>query len=256
MKRISKLLAAILAVTMCLFAFASCSGNKLKIATNAEFPPFESLENGEYVGFDIDLINAIAAELDMEVEFENMEFDAVLAAVTSGSSNVGLSGLTITEERKEAVDFTTPYHKVGQVLIVRADDDVFTGTTKEELDAQLVGKTVAACSGYTGQLYIEGEEPFAKIENLTAKIYDNPTTAAEDLKNEKVDAFILDDAVAENLVKEHTSLKVIDIALTVEEYAMAVKKGDTKLLEKLNSALKTLQESGKLDELKAKWELV
>lgn len=253
--KFTKILACALAAVLCLAALASCSDSStLKIATNAEFPPFESLENGEYVGFDVDLIRAIAAEKGLEIQFENMEFEGVLAAVTSGSSDIGLSGLTITEARKATVDFTDPYLSVGQVLIVRADDAVFTGTDKATLDEQLKGKTVAACSGYTGQLYIEGTD-FPKIEGLTTKIYDNPALAVADLTGGKVDAFILDDAVANALAAENTAIKVINVPLTVEDYAMAVNKGNTELLNTLNEGLATLKATGKLDEMLKTWDL-
>lgn len=259
--KLTKILAAVLAATMCLFAFASCANTPAdpetktyKIATNAEFPPFESIEGGEIVGFDVDLINAIADEKNFEIKFNNMEFDAVLGAVTSGSSDIGLSGLTITETRKETVDFTEPYLSVGQVLIVKADDTAFTGETKEALDEQLKGKTVAACTGYTGQLYIEGED-FPKIDGLVAKIYENPSLAVSDLVNGKVEAFILDDAVANALAAENSAIKVINIPLTVEDYALAVKKGNSELLAILNEGLATLKTNGTLNSLLTKWEL-
>lgn len=232
----------------------------LTVATNAEFPPFENYENGEYVGFDMDILREIGAIMGKKVVINNMEFDATLVAVSTGNTDVAASGLTVNEKRKKSVDFTEPYYSVGQILIVRADDSVFTGATAEELAAQLEGKTIGACSGYTGQTYVEGDADwgYPGIKDAKLKLYDNAASGVLDLQNGKLDAFVLDDAVARKIASSEAnkdSLKVVDIPLTVEDYAFAVKKGNTELLEKLNSALKQLKDNGKLDELTAKWEL-
>lgn len=262
--KLTKTLAAILAVVLCLFAFASCTGSSsetLKVATNAEFEPFESKDaDGNIVGFDVDLINAICEVTDLQYEFSDMKFEAVLAAVSSGKCDAGLSGLTINDTRKKAVDFTDPYYVVGQVLIVRADDTVFTGSDAAAITEQLKGKTVGACNGYTGKAFIEGDEDFGytAIEGLTSQGYDSAAVGIGDLKNGKLDAFILDDAVAEKLVAAEDNkndVKIIPVVLTEEHYAIAVEKGNTKLLETLNAGLATLKENGKLDEMIKTWDL-
>lgn len=262
--KLTKILAAVLAATLCLLAFASCTNNSsttLKVATNAEFEPFESKDaDGNIIGFDVDLIKAICEDQGLEFEFSDMKFEAVLASVSSGKCDVGLSGLTINDTRKKSVDFTDPYYIVGQVLIVKADDTVFTGTDAAAITEQLKGKTVGACNGYTGKAFIEGDEDFGytAIEGLTSKGYDSAAVGIADLKNGKLDAFILDDAVAEKLVAAEDNkddVKIIPIVLTEEHYAMAVEKGNTELLGKLNAGLKTIKENGKLDEMLATWDL-
>ena len=103
----------------------------------------------------MDIIRAIADKLDMEVEIQNMEFEAVLSALVSKTCDVAISGLTINQTREKQVDFSDPYYKTAQVLIVRSDDTVFTGTNKEELDAQLKNKKIGVCTGFTGQQYVD-----------------------------------------------------------------------------------------------------
>ena len=123
--------------------------------------------------------------MGMKIKFENMEFDSVLVSIASGSCDAAIAGLTINDNRKKSVDFSTPYYiGASQILIVREDDDVFTGTTKEELDEQLKNKTIGVCIAFTGEAYAEENEwGFKGIEGADVKVYDNASTAAEDLKN-------------------------------------------------------------------------
>ncbi|MBR6530375.1 MAG: transporter substrate-binding domain-containing protein [Clostridia bacterium] len=268
--KFTKILAALLAAAMCLFAMASCTSTPaenndgkltLKIATNAEFEPFEFLDaDGNIIGFDVDLIKAISENQNMNFEFSDMKFESVLASVSSGKCDAGLSGLTINDKRKQAVDFTDPYYIVGQVLIVKADDTVFTGTDAAAIVEQLKGKTVGACNGYTGKAFIEGDEDFGytAIEGLTSVGYDSAAVGINDLKNGKLAAFILDDAVAEKLVAADDNqgqVKIIPIVLTEEHYAIAVEKGNTELLSKLNAGLKAIKDNGTLDQLISDWDL-
>ena len=262
MKNLKKFLA--LALALCLiFCFAGCKekdDNKLIVATNAEFEPFESLDaDGNLVGFDIDLMNAIAEKLGYEVQYDNMEFEGVIGAVTGGSCDAAISGLTINAKRSKSVDFSDAYYSgAAQILIVAANDTHYTGTTKEELDEQLKNQTIGVCTGFTGQAYAEGDEEwgFTGIEGANVKIYDNISLAIADLKNGTINAIIMDDSVAKNAASENSdAAKVIDIPLTVEEYGIAVKKGNKELLEKINKALAELKEDGTIDELLAKYEL-
>lgn len=258
-----KLLALVLALVM-LLSFAGCGAEKtddkvLKIATNAEFEPFESLDaDGNYVGFDIDLINAIAEKIGYTIEFDNMEFDAVLAAVTSGSCDIGLSGLTVNAKRAKSVDFSKAYYNTAQLLIVGANDETFTGTTKEELDKQLEGKTIGVCSGYTGQSYVEGNADweFPGIKDAKVKIYENLSLAISDLKNGNLNAIVMDGPVAKEAAAQNKDIaKVIDIALTVEDYGIAIQKGNTELKESIDKAIDELIASGDMQKLYDKYEL-
>lgn len=262
MKNLKKIFALVLALCM-LFCFAGCgedNSNKLIIATNAEFEPFESLDaDGNYVGFDIDLMKAIGEKLGYEIQFDNMEFDGVVAAVQSNSCDAAISGLTINAKRKKSVSFTDAYYSgAAQILIVAADDQHYTGTTKEELDEQLKNQAIGVCSGYTGQFYAKGDEEwgFAAIEGADVKIYENVSTAIADIKNGTINAIIMDDSVAKEAAAANSAdVKVIDIALTVEEYGIAINKDNGDLVEKFNTALAELKEEGKIDELLEKYEL-
>ncbi len=262
MKNLKKILCLVLALCL-LSCFAGCgadNSNKLIVATNAEFEPFESLDSdGNFVGYEIDLLNAIGEKLGYEIQFDNMEFDGVIAAVQSNSCDLAASGLTINEKRKKSVSFTTPvYGGAAQILIVAADDTYYTGTTKEELDEQLKNQAIGVCSGYTGQFYAKGDADwgFSPIEGADVKIYENVSTAIADIKNGTINAIIMDDSVAKEAANANSdAVKVIDVALTIEEYGLAVNKDNAELLEKLNTALAELKEEGKIDELLEKYEL-
>ncbi len=258
-----KIIALVLALAM-LLCFAGCGAEKtddkvLKVATNAEFEPFESLDaDGNYVGFDVDMINAIAEKIGYTVEFDNMEFDGVIAAVASGSCDIGLSGLTVNAKRAKSVDFSDAYYNTAQILIVGANDTYFTGTTKEELDKQLEGQTIGVCSGYTGQNYVQGNADwnFPGIKDAKAKIYENLSLAISDLKNGTINAIVMDGPVAKEAAIQNSDVaKVIDVALTVEDYAIAVSKNNPELKEKINTALAELIKEGKIAELYEKYDL-
>lgn len=233
---------------------------ELRVATNAEFEPWETLDaNNNVVGADADIINAVADKMGMTVKFQNMKFEGVVGSVASGASDVAISGLTINATRLKSVDFSTPYYEgAAQILIVKKDDTTFTGTTKEELDAQLVGKRIGVCITFTGEAYAKGDEDwgFAGIKDAQISSFDNIGLAIQDMKNGKLDAIIMDDSVAKDAVatdENKDSVKTIDVPLTVEKYGIAIKKGNTELLNKVNAALKELKDSGELDNILKKW---
>lgn len=233
--------------------------NKLTIATNAEFEPFEMQKDGEIVGFDIDLINEIAKKLNMEVELNNMEFDGIVAAIQSKTYKAAISGMTITPKREKSILFSIPYYSTTQVLITKKDDTVFTGTTKKEIDAQLVGKKLGVCSGFTGEAYVNGDEDMGleAIKDAKAVTYDNISLAVTDLKNGNIDAIVMDKIVAQNAAaaSENSDIVVKDITLTTEEYAIVINKDDKELKAKIDKALGELIDSGKVEELYKKWEI-
>jgi polar amino acid transport system substrate-binding protein len=258
-----KLLAIVLALALLVLCCAGCGSKedkKLLVATNAEFEPFESLTaEGEFVGFDIDLMNAIAAKMGYEVQYENMEFDGVVAAVANGTTDLAISGLTINAKRAKSVNFSDPYYDgAAQVLIVAKNDTYYTGTDKATLDNQLKGQNIGVCSGYTGQFYAEGSEDwgFQKIEGATVKIYENISLAIADLKAGNINAIIMDDSVAKEAASANSDVaKVIDVALTVEEYGIAIDKTNPELKEKVDAALAELVEDGTVDKLLKKYGL-
>ncbi len=262
MKKLTKIISLVSALLIA----ALCSGcgtnaNTLIVATNAEFEPFEYLDkSGNATGFDIDLIKAVAEKMGYDdVRIDNMEFDGVVDAVEQGSCDVAVSGLTINEKRKKSVDFSEPYYSgAAQILIVAKDDTHYTGTTKEELDEQLKNQTIGVCSGFTGQSYAQGDEEwgFKAIEGADVKIYDNLSNAIDDLKNGTINSIIMDNKAAEEAAAQNSdAIKTIDIALTVEQYGIAVKKGDEEMLKKVNDALKELEEDGTIDNLLEQYKL-
>lgn len=257
-KTLSLLMCGALLVTGLLFAGCGKDDSVLLVATNAEFEPWEDLnDKKEVVGADADIIKLVAEELGKTVKFKNMDFEGVIAAVQSGACDVAISALTINDKRKESVDFSTPYYETSQILIVRANDTTFTGTTKEALDAQLVGKKIGVCAGFTGEYYARGDEEwgFPGISNATISAYDNVSLAMVDLKNNSIDVIIMDDTVAKNAVKNNADTKIVDVPLTTESYGIAIPKGNTELKEKIDAAIQKLKNDGKLNEIFERWEI-
>ena len=219
---------------------AEAAGGQLIMATNAEFPPYEYREGDQIVGIDADIAAAIAEELGMELVIEDMQFDSIIAAVQSGKADIGVAGMTVTEDRLATVNFSTPYTQAAQVIIVKSDSEITTP------DA-LTGKTIGVQLGTTGDIYAED------IEDATIDRYNKGFEAVQALLQGKVDAVIIDREPANVFVEQNEGLKVVDEEFTVEDYAICIAKDNTDLLEKINAALATLQESGKLDEIKAKY---
>ncbi len=257
-----KIIAIALMALMLIGCFAGCasSPDKLLVATNAEFEPFESLDaDGNIVGFDIDLMNAIAEKMGYEVQYENMEFDGVVAAVASNTCDVAISGLTINAKRAKSVNFSNAYYSgAAQILIVGKNDTYYTGTTKAELDEQLKYQNIGVCSGYTGQFYAKGDKDwgFNAIDGANVKIYENISLAIADLKAGNINAIIMDDSVAKEAVAANSDVaKTIDIPLTIEEYGIAIAKGNSELKEKIDTALAELVENGTVDKLLEKYGL-
>ena len=242
---------SMLLVAVCTMGLAACGGSSeggsedsgddtLVMATNAEFPPYEYHEGDEVVGIDVDIASAIAEELGMELKVEDMAFDSIIPAVTSGKADIGAAGMTVTPDREESVAFTDTYAHATQVIIVKEDSDI-TGPD------DLVGKTIGVQLGTTGDLYA------TDIEDATVEQYNKGFEAVQALTQDKIDAVIIDGEPAKEFVAESEGLKILDEAFTEEDYAIAVAKDNTELVEKINDALATLKESGKLDEIIAKY---
>lgn len=231
-----------------------------KVATNAEFEPFEFMKDGNIVGFDVDLINAIGTKIGAKMNLSNMDFNGILGAVSGGTCDIAIAGLTVTPSREASVDFSEPYFTSSQMIITLKDDTVFTGTTKAELDKQLEGKTLGVCEGFTGGGYVEGDDDmgFPGIPNATPKTYNNITLAIADLKSGKIDAVIMDARTAINAAKTDENkdvIKTIEVELTEEKYAIALKKGSTELKAQIDKALADLKADGTIDQLITDWEL-
>ena len=236
----------------------TAASKKLIVGTNAEFPPFEYKEGSEVTGFDIDLIKAYGAYANVEIEIQDMEFDAALAGVNTGKVDVAIAGITANDARREVMSFSNGYYSSNQVVVVNNDSTTLTTlTTEAEILEALKNKNIGCQRGTTGQYYIEGDEDwgFSGIAGADAKLYDNAPTALQALKNKQVDAVIIDEAPAKSIVdsKFSTSLTVLSTALTSEEYAIAVKKGNTELVESLNAFLAAYKANGEYDKLIKKY---
>ena len=257
-----KLLALALALLMVAALFAGCGSPKeeategneteaeqtvLTMATNPEFPPFESIENGEIVGADIDMINAICDKLGMTLEITNVDFDAALTGAATGKYDIAVSGITATEERKKNMNFTDSYYKASQAVIIRSDSTIASV-------ADLKGKTISCQEATTGEQYIMDN---SEAEGYKLQSFKTGPEATAALVAGKVDAVVIDDAVAKALSeKQNGATKILDEPMTEEEYAIALKLGNDELTEKLNGAIKELKEDGTLKEIFAKYNLV
>ncbi|MEI6856930.1 basic amino acid ABC transporter substrate-binding protein [Psychrilyobacter sp.] len=214
---------------------------KIYVGTNAEFAPFEYLENGKTVGFDMDLMAEISKEIGIEVEIKDMAFDGLLPALQAKKVDMIIAGMTATEERKKAVNFSETYYKANQVIIIaEGAEDI---SNFEELK----GKKVGVILGFTGDVVV------SEIDGVEVKKYNAGYVAIMDLKEGKIDAVVLDGEPAKNFVKNNEGIKITSAEGEKEEYAMAVSKDNAELLEKINTALTTLKENGTYDKLLKKW---
>lgn len=221
-------------------AAATESKGTLVMATNAEFPPYEFHDGGEIVGIDVEIARAIATEMGMDFEIEDIAFDSIIPEVTSGKADFGAAGMTVTEDRKQSVDFSDPYATATQVVIVKDGSEIAS------VD-DLAGKTIGVQLGTTGDIYAED------VEDVTLERYNKGFEAVQALSQDKIDAVIIDGEPAKVFVSENEGLKILDEAFTTEEYAICVKKGNTELLEGINSAIAKLKESGELQAIVDKY---
>ena len=248
-----KKLVSVLLVAACVLAVTACGSkkedgdgeekkddNKLVMATNAEFPPYEYREGDDIVGIDADMAAAVAEELSMELEIEDMAFDSIIPAIQSGKADIGVAGMTVDPDRLENVNFSDTYAQASQVIIVKADSEI---AGPDDLE----GKTIGVQLGTTGDIYA------SDIKDSTVEQYNKGFEAVQALTQGKIDAVVIDGEPAKEFVKEAEGLKILDEPLTEEEYAIAIAKDNEELLEKVNKALASLKESGKLDEIVGKY---
>ena len=212
---------------------ATESKGTLVMATNAEFPPYEFHEGGEIVGIDVEIARAIATEMGMDFEIEDIAFDSIIPEVTSGKADFGAAGMTVTEDRKQSVDFSDPYATATQVVIVKEGSEIAS------VD-DLTGKTIGVQLGTTGDIYVED------VEGATVERYNKGFEAVQALGQDKIDAVVIDGEPAKVFVSQNEGLKILDEAFTTEEYAICVKKGN-------NAAIAKLKESGELQEIVDKY---
>lgn len=235
------LLKSLMMVFMMVLTMVSFAKEKLYVGTNAEFPPFEYLEDGKVVGFDMDLMRAIGEKIDMEIVIKDMAFDGLIPALQTKKVDVIIAGMTASEERKKAVNFSTPYYKANQVIIIPE------GNSDIKSFEDLKGKKVGVMLGFTGDLVV------SDMEGVESKKYNASYAAIMELQNNKIDAVVLDSETATNYVKNNEGIKLADGKGEAEDYAIAVRKSDEKLLEKINEAIVEVKEDGTYQQLLEKY---
>ena len=215
---------------------------KLIMSTNAAFPPYEmTTDSGEFEGIDIETAQAIADKLGLELQIDDMDFDAALLAVQQGKSDMVMAGVTVTDERQNVMDFTDSYATGIQSIIVKEDSDIAS------VD-DLAGKKIGTQRGTTGYLYCSDD--FGD-ENVVA--YDDGLTAVQMLNNGQVDCVVIDNAPAKEFVAANPGLKLLDTAYVEEDYAIGVGKGNTELKDAINTALEELKTDGTLQAIVDKY---
>ena len=214
----------------------------LKVGTSADFPPFEFQDEktGAYLGFDIDLIQAVGAAADMEVQIVNTAWDGLIPGLLTGNYDCIVSAMTITDERLKAVAFSDPYFSAGQVIVTRADDSSIQ--TVDDLE----GKKISVQIGTTGDLAA------SDIQGATVKRFNLAPDAIQEVRNGSVPACIIDLAVAAEIAKEYDDIKFGE-PFTMEYYGIAMRKNNTDLIKKINRALASVKASGEYDKIYANW---
>lgn len=230
---------------------ANQAGNKkINIGTNAEFPPFEYMDNdGNVDGFDVALMKEIGKAEGFDVEFTNMEFKSLTASLKTGSLDAVSSGMTITDERKQSVDFSDSYFKATQCIVLPKDSNI---SSIKELD----GKRIAVQEGTTGDLLVTPNADNQTITNSSTvvKRFKKGSDAVLELKNGGVDAVVIDSNPAKNFAKLNSdTLKYVEDTTSSEEYGIAVQKGNQELLDQINDGLKKIKENGTYDQLVSKY---
>ncbi len=249
----SKLLSVLLIVSAIGMVYAGGSSEEadgpmtITVASDATWPPMEFINTDqEIVGFDIDLINAIADAAGFEVVVQNTAWDGIFAGLANGDYDAVISSVTITEERERTMDFSIPYVNAGQVLIVSQD----APASVETLD-DLVGQSVGAQIGTTGAIAIEG------VDGVELRTYDEIGLAIEDLAQGRIAGVVADNPIAADFALQNENysevLKIVGEPFTDELYGIAVNEGNTEVLEMINAGLEVVLNDGTIEELTDKW---
>ena len=243
-----KILSVALTLVMSIASLTGCgssSSDKIVFGTNAEFPPFEYIStNGVidgYDGIDMAIASKIGEISGKDVEIANMEFDSLLVAIQNGQIDAAIAGMTATEERAKTVDFSTPYYTATQVMVVKEGSDIKTA-------ADMEGKAIAVVQGYTGETVVQDL-------GYKYEAFKKGTECILELVNGKCDVVVIDSATAKDFVGDNEGLVIVEDpnAFESEEYAIAVKKGNTELLNTINEAIEKMLADGTISEFAAKY---
>ncbi|HJB97229.1 MAG TPA: ABC transporter substrate-binding protein [Candidatus Acutalibacter pullicola] len=231
--------------------FTTIEEGKLIMSTNAQFPPYEMVADGEgfngtgFEGIDVEIASAIAEKLGLELQIDDMEFDSALMAVQNNTADVMLAGLSYSEERDEVVDFTTSYATGVQVVIVKEGSDV----TMDNLGEKMIGTQ----RGTTGYIYASDTPENGGYGEDHVLAYDNGATAVQALMNDQIDAVIIDEAPANEFVAANEGLTILPGNWVEEDYCAAVDEGNTELLNAIDTALQELIQDGTVEEIISKY---
>ena len=255
-----KIISLVMVLVMATAVFSACGSKSsdsksggdgkqvLSMATNAEFPPYEYVEGEDVVGTDVDIAQAIADKLGMELKVDNMNFDSIIPAITSGKDAIGVAGMTVTDERKKNVDFTDSYATGVQVVIVREDSKI---TDVKDLTTKGADNTIGVQLGTTGDIYCTSDiqdKGFGKVQQ-----FNKGADAVQALVSGKIDCVVIDNQPAKEFVKANKGLKILDTEYVTEDYAIAVAKDNTELKDKINGALNELKADGTIQKILDKY---
>lgn len=241
-----RVLSIALVLTMCAGMFVGCgkkeasltvAAGTLTMGTNAYFPPYEYYENGQIVGIDAEIAKAVADKMGLTLKIEDMEFDSIISAVQSGKVDMGLAGMTVTEDRLQNVNFSNTYAQGVQVVIVKEGSDITT------LD-DVAGKKIGVQLSTTGDAYASDDFGEENVEK-----FNKGNDAVLALLNDKVDCVIIDNEPAKAYVAANAGLKILDTEYVTEDYAAAINKKNTELLEAVNKALEELTADGTIQSI-------
>ena len=255
-----KIISLVMVLVMATAVFSACGSKSsdsksggdgkqvLSMATNAEFPPYEYVEGEDVVGIDVDIAQAIADKLGMELKVDNMNFDSIIPAITSGKDAIGAAGMTVTDERKKNVDFTDSYATGVQVVIVREDSKI---TDVKDLTTKGADNTIGVQLGTTGDIYCTSDiqdKGFGKVQQ-----FNKGADAVQAWVSGKIDCVVIDNQPAKEFVKANKGLKILDTEYVTEDYAIAVAKDNTELKDKINGALNELKAEGTIQKILDKY---
>ena len=221
---------------------STVEAGKLTMATNATFPPYEmTTDSGEIEGIDVDTAKAIAEKLGLELQIDDMDFDAALLSVQQGKADIVMAGVTVTDERKAVMDFSDSYATGIQSIIVPEGSDI---TSPDDL----AGKKIGTQRGTTGYIYCSDD-----FGDDAVVAYDDGLTAVQALNNGQVDAVVIDNAPATEYVAANPGLVILDTSYAEEDYAIGMNKSNTALVEAVNAALEELKADGTLQAIVDKY---
>ena len=228
--------------------FTTVTAGKLTMSTNASFPPYEMVaDDGSFEGIDVEVAGAIAEKLGLELQVDDMGFDAALQAAQTGKSDMVMAGVTITEERQAVMDFSDSYANGVQVVIVKEDSPI--QTVDDLANANMIGCQM----GTTGYTYCSDTPDNGGYGEDHVTPYDDGAAAVQALMNGQVDAVVIDNMPAQEYVAANPGLKILDTEFANEDYAIGVAKGNTALLDAINGALAELKADGTLQSIVDKY---